>query len=251
MEFTNSSLADYTKISPNKSIPRNHVIDTITPHCFVGQVSVERAGEVFANPKRQASCNYAIGYDGKIALICDEKDRSWCSGGLDKNGNPIRVNGISGADNDQRAITIEIASDTEPPYKITDEAYEATIKLFADVAIRNGIKEWKWKADKSLTGNVEEQNVSVHRWFACKSCPGDYIYEHLPDIVEKANAIIRKHGVDNTPDEWAKSAVEFAVDNKVLFGDNNGNYKLHKDCSRQEMMVFLYRYYNLIKNNRR
>lgn len=242
-EYTNSSLVDYTKISPNKSSPRNHVIDTITPHCFVGQVSVERAGEVFANPKRQASCNYAIGYDGKIALICDEKDRSWCSGGLDKNGNPIRVNGISGADNDQRAITIEIASDTKPPYKITDEAYEATIKLFADIAIRNGIKEWKWKADKSLVGDIEKQNVSVHRWFACKNCPGDYIYEHLTDIVEKANAIIKKKDVDNTPDPWAKEAVDFAVENKLIFGNNYGNMKLHSNCTRQEMIVFLYRYY--------
>jgi hypothetical protein len=56
-------------------------------------------------------------------MYVEEKDRSWCTGGKDKNGNIIRVNGISGADNDHRAITIEVASDTYAPYKITNAAY--------------------------------------------------------------------------------------------------------------------------------
>lgn len=103
--MSNSPLVDYTCISPNRSSPRTHAIDTVTIHCVVGQCAVETLGSIFASPSRQASSNYGVGKDGKIGLYVEEKDRSWCSGGYDANGNPIRVNGISGADNDQRAIT--------------------------------------------------------------------------------------------------------------------------------------------------
>lgn len=53
--------------------------------------------------------------------------------------------------------------------------------------------------------------------------------------------------LDNTPDAWAKEAVDWAVKNKILFGDENGNYKLHSACTRQEMLVFLDRVYGLVK----
>ena len=96
--MSNSPLVSYTKISPNKSSPRNHKIDTVTIHCVVGQCSVETLGNVFAPTSRQASSNYGIGYDGRIGMYVEEKDRSWCS---------------SNAANDNRAITIEVASDTK------------------------------------------------------------------------------------------------------------------------------------------
>lgn len=170
--MNNSNLISYTKISPNKTSPRNHVIDTITIHCVVGQVSVERIGEIFKNASRQASSNYGIGYDGKIGMYVEEKDRSWCS---------------SSRSNDNRAITIEVASDTSHPYKVTDEAYRSLINLVEDICRRNGIKELKWKADKSLIGQVDKQNMTVHRWFANKACPGEYLYDLHSDIAEKVN----------------------------------------------------------------
>ena len=77
--MSNSPLVSYTKISPNKSSPRNHKIDTVTIHCVVGQCSVETLGNVFAPTSRQASSNYGIGYDGRIGMYVEEKDRSWCS----------------------------------------------------------------------------------------------------------------------------------------------------------------------------
>lgn len=171
--MSNSPLIDYTKISPNKTSPRNHKIDTITIHCVVGQVTVERLGEIFAPVTRKASCNYGIGLDGKIGMYCEEKDRSWCS---------------SSASNDHRAITIEVASDTKHPYAVTDKAYNALIELIADICKRNGIKELKWKGDKSLVGQIDKQNMTVHRWFANKSCPGDYLYDRHTDIMNKVNA---------------------------------------------------------------
>ena len=175
--MSNSPLVSYTKISPNKTSPRNHKIDTITIHCVVGQLSVEKTGDIFAARSRRASSNYGIGPDGKIGMYVEEKDRSWCS---------------SNAANDNRAITIEVASDTTHPYAITDEAYQAVIKLCADICKRNGIKELKWKADKSLIGKPDQQNMTVHRWFAKKACPGDYIYNRLGTIAAEVNTILEK-----------------------------------------------------------
>ena len=197
--MSNSKLVDYTKISPNKTSPRNHKIDTITIHCVVGQCSVETLGNVFAPTSRQASSNYGIGYDGRIGMYVEEKDRSWCS---------------SSASNDNRAITIEVASDTKHPYKVRDAAYKALIDLCTDICKRNGIKELKWKADKSLIGKVEQQNMTVHRWFANKACPGDYLYNLHGQIAAEVNARL---GVvsDTTPD--TNAALEYAVGDVVTF----------------------------------
>ena len=151
--MSNSSLVSYKKISPNKTSPRNHKIDTITIHCVVGQCSVQTIGDIFANKDKEASSNYGIGYDGKIGMYVEEKDRSWCS---------------SNADNDNRAITIECASDTTHPYAINDKVYKSLIELCVDICKRNNIKELKWKGDKSLIGQVNKQNMTVHRWFANK-----------------------------------------------------------------------------------
>lgn len=170
--MSNSPLVSYTKISPNKNSPRNHVIDTITIHCVVGQCSVETLGDIFAPTSRQASCNYGIGYDGRIGMYCEEKDRSWCS---------------SSASNDNRAITIEVASDTTHPYAVNEKAYAALLNLITDICKRNGIKQLLWKGDKSLIGQVDKQNMTVHRWFANKSCPGDYLYNRHGEIAAEVN----------------------------------------------------------------
>ena len=124
--MSNSKLISCTLISPNKNSPRNHKIDTITIHCVVGQCSAERIGEIFKPTSRQASSNYGIGYDGRIGLYVDEADRSWCS---------------SSAANDNRAITIEVASDTKHPYAVNDKAYAALLDLVEDICRRNGIKK--------------------------------------------------------------------------------------------------------------
>lgn len=182
--MSNSSLVTYTRISTKKTSPRKHAIDTITIHCIVGQWTAKQGCDYFATTDRQCSVNYVVGKDGSIGLCVDEKDRAWTSGGV------LKVNGISGSDNDQRAVTIEVASDTTHPYAVTDAAYEALIKLCADICKRNGIKKLLWKADKSLVGQVDKQNMTVHRWFDYKACPGDYLYERHSDIAAKVNAIL-------------------------------------------------------------
>lgn len=173
-QMSNSSLVSYTKISPNKSSPRNHAIDTITIHCVVGQCSVETLGNVFAPTSRQASSNYGIGYDGRIGMYVEEKDRSWCS---------------SNAANDNRAITIEVASDTSEPYAVNAKAYAALIDLVTDICKRNGIKKLVWSTNKNERVNhLNGCNMTVHRDYANKSCPGTYLYERHGDIAKQVNA---------------------------------------------------------------
>lgn len=175
MAYTNSSLVTYKRITNNKTSPRNHAIDTITIHCIVGQWTAKQGCDYFATTDRECSANYVVGEDGSIGLSVEEKDRSWCS---------------SSSSNDHRAITIEVASDTTHPYVVTDEAYNALIKLVADICKRNGIKKLLWKADKSLIGQVDKQNMTVHRWFANKSCPGEYLYSRHSDIAAKVNTLL-------------------------------------------------------------
>lgn len=200
--MSNSPLVSFTKISPNKTSPRNHKIDTITIHCVVGQCSVETLGNIFASSNRQASSNYGVGVDGRIGMYCEEQDRSWCT---------------SSASNDNRAITIEVASNTFHPYKVNDKAYKALIELCADICKRNGIKELKWKGDKSLIGQVDKQNMTVHRWFANKSCPGDYLYNLHSKIAEDVNKKLSPTSPPVTPPTPPSSATEYNVGNVVQF----------------------------------
>lgn len=175
--MSNSSLVSYKRLSPNHSGRRTHSIDRITPHCVVGQCSIETLGNIFAPTSRQASCNYGIGTDGRVGMYVEEKNRSWCS---------------SSNANDQRAVTIECASDTKHPYTMNSTVYAALIKLCVDICRRNGKRKLIWLGDKNKTLNYspksDEMVLTVHRWFANKSCPGDWLYSRLGDLAAKVTA---------------------------------------------------------------
>lgn len=189
--MSNSPLVDYTRISPNKNSPRNHKIDTITIHCVVGQCTVETLGNIFAPTSRQASSNYGVGTDGKIGMYVEEKDRSWCS---------------SNAANDNRAVTIEVASDTKHPYAVNDRAFAALLDLVTDICKRNGIRKLVWSTKKADRVNHKNGcNMTVHRDYANKSCPGDYLYNRHREIAAEVN---RRLGVaDTAPDAGAAQGV--------------------------------------------
>lgn len=171
--MSNSPLVSYTKISPNKTSPRNHKIDTVTIHCVVGQCSVETLGNIFAPTSRQASANYGIGVDGRVGMYVEEKDRSWCS---------------SNAANDHRAVTIEVASDTTEPYAVNAKAYATLIDLLVDICRRNGITKLVWSTNKADRVNHKNGcNMTVHRDYANKSCPGTYLYERHAQIASEVN----------------------------------------------------------------
>jgi LysM repeat protein len=182
MRMSNSALVSHVNMSPNSNSPRNHAIDTITIHCVVGQCSVETLGNIFAPASRQASSNYGVGTDGRIGMYVEERDRSWCS---------------SSAANDNRAVTIEVASDTSAPYAVNDKAYAALIDLVTDICRRNGIKKLFWRGDSSLIGQTDKQNMTVHRWFANKSCPGDYLYARHGAIADEVNRRLGSSGASS------------------------------------------------------
>lgn len=183
--FSNSPLIVYTKLSPNHSGRRTQNIDRITPHCVVGQLSCETICDCFP-AGRGASCNYGIGTDGRRSLCVEEKNRSWCT---------------SSNANDQRAVTIECASDKSSPYSMNAKVYNSLVELCTDICRRNGKKKLLWLGDKTKTLNYspksDEMVLTVHRWFANKSCPGDWLYKNLGDLASKVTAALG--GGQSTP----------------------------------------------------
>jgi hypothetical protein len=139
----------------------------------LGQLTAESICGCFTSTSRQASCNYGIGTDGKVALCVEEKNRSWCS---------------SSSSNDQRAVTIECASDTAEPYAMNSKVYDSLVKLCIDICKRNGKTKLLWLGDKDKTLNYspksDEMVLTVHRWFANKSCPGNWLYAKLGDLAQ-------------------------------------------------------------------
>lgn len=197
MGYTNSKLVAYTKLSPNHSGQRTHAIDRITPHCVVGQCTAEGLGDWFAKSSTQASSNYGIDKNGRVGLYVEEKNRSWCS---------------SSNANDQRAVTIECASDTKEPYTMNSTVYASLIKLCVDICKRNGKKKLIWFGDKTKTLNyspkTDEMVLTVHRWFANKSCPGNWLYARLGDLASEVTAELGGKG--DTPASNGTQAAVFA-----------------------------------------
>jgi hypothetical protein len=239
MSYTNSPMVSCTKLSPNHSGQRTHSIDRITPHCVVGQCSVETLGNVFLPKSRQASSNYGIGVDGRVGMYVEEKNRSWCS---------------SSASNDQRAVTIECASDSKAPYAFKDVVYNKLIELCTDICKRNGKTRLLWLGDKDKTLGYtpapDEMVLTVHRWFANKSCPGDWMYARMGDLAEKVTAALggqTQAPLDNAPAAWSKDAVNWALENRLLLGDANGDLKLRENLTREQFCVMLKRYHDLLQ----
>lgn len=239
MSYTNSPMVSCTKLSPNHSGQRTHSIDRITPHCVVGQCSVETLGNVFLPKSRQASSNYGIGVDGRVGMYVEEKNRSWCS---------------SSASNDQRSVTIECASDSKAPYAFKDVVYNKLIELCTDICKRNGKTRLLWLGDKDKTLGYtpapDEMVLTVHRWFANKSCPGDWMYARMGDLAEKVTAALggqTQAPLDNAPAAWSKDAVNWALENRLLLGDANGDLKLRENLTREQFCVMLKRYHDLLQ----
>ena len=180
--MSNSSLVNYTRLSPCNSGKRTQQISRITPHCVVGQASVESMGEWFQNKSRQTAPNYGIGADGRVGLYVDEANRSWCSGG-DK-----RVNGKTGSQNDQKAVTIECASDPLEPYAFRQVVYDKLIALCVDICRRNGKAKLLWLGSAEKTESYEpkkdEMVISLHCFYAYKSCPGSWLTSRIADLAE-------------------------------------------------------------------
>lgn len=252
-----SSLCDVIMRSPNCNIPRNHVIDTITIHHTAGKLTAEQIGGIFLPASREASCNYGIGYDGRIIGVVDEENRSWCS---------------SSPWNDHRAITIEVSNDggEETNWHVSEASMRALIELLADICKRRGIPKLLWQNNPALIGNIAQQNMTIHQWFAATACPGPYLLSKHAFIANSVNAILekekdedgdkmtqeewneymkayRKNLQDNDCSEWSEAARRWAIENGIILGagidaDGDANYAWQDFLTREQMVVFLYRF---------
>ncbi len=188
--MSQSSIVVYTRISPNSTNPRNHKIDTITIHHMAGNLTVERCGEIFADSNRQASSNYGIGSDGRIALYVEEENRSWCTGSRE---------------NDHRAITIEVANDGgEPDWHVSDKALASLIDLCEDICRRNSIKKLNFTGDK--TGNM-----TMHKWFQATGCPGPYLSGKFAYIAEEVNRRLQPEQMYRVRTSWEDAASQIGA----------------------------------------
>ena len=212
--MANSALVNWTRHSPNHSGRLGYAIDTITIHCMAGDLSVESCGAMFAKVSTGASSNYGIGSDGRIALYVDETDCSWASSDLD---------------NDRRAVTIEVANcDGAPDWPVSDAAYGALIELVADICRRNGIQRLVWSDSKAdRVWHKKGCNMTVHRDFAAKACPGNYLYHRMGEIAAAVNARLNPeeekemeiyHWFDQMPD-WARPSAEKAFRKGLIRAD--------------------------------
>ena len=238
MAYTNSSLVSYTKLSPNHSGLRTHSIDRITPHCVVGQCSVETLGNIFLPTSRQASCNYGIGVDGRVGMYVEEKNRSWCS---------------SSSANDQRAVTIECASDTTEPYAFKDVVYQTLITLCTDICKRNGKKKLLWLGDKDKTLSYEpksdEMVLTVHRWFANKSCPGSWMYARMGDLAAKVTAQLGGGASEDTEADYPEKLTEGYYRVRKAWSDSKSQKGAYKILSNAKKCADANPGYSVFDNN--
>lgn len=165
-KYTNSSLVSYTCLSPNYST-RTQPITKITPHHMAGNLTVESCGNIFKQPSRKASSNYGIGTDGRIALYVEEKNRAWTSGN---------------ADNDQSAVTMEVANcKGAPNWEISDAAWNSLVNLCVDICQRNGIKSLSWTGGK-------DGSLTCHYMFQATACPGPYMKGRMAELANVVNS---------------------------------------------------------------
>ncbi len=225
----NSSLVSYTKISPYKGSRYGHAIDTVSIHCVVGQAGVAALGNVFQT--KEASANYGIGYDGRVGMYVEEKDRSWCT---------------SNKANDARAVTIECASDAYHPYAVNDKVYATLIELLTDICKRNGIKKLVWSTNKADRVNHKNGcNMTVHRDYANKSCPGDYLYNLHGQIAAEVNKrledeeMVRWSTINDVPEGFYRDTVKQLMADGIIKGKGDGVIDLTEDMLR--VMVFCQR----------
>lgn len=205
--MSNSNMVAYTKISPNKTSPRNHKIDTITIHHMAGDCSIETCANIFAPTSRKASSNYGIGSDGRVGMYVEEKDRSWCS---------------SNGTNDHRAITIEVADDSnKEPWHSSQKAMTSLVLLCADICRRNGIESLRYTGDKS-------GNLTLHKWFTSTSCPGAYLESQMPKIASEVNALLKSGATSYAWNENGSISSQNATQNTPTTNTSNSSTSLKK-----------------------
>lgn len=207
---------------------RTHTIDTITIHCMAGQMSVNGCISWFSNPDLHASANYGVCTNGVVKMMPDSY-ASGCS---------------SNKANDERAITIEVASDPYEPCNVRPDVYAAMLDLITDICYRHNIYPLVWSDNRvDRVNHLNGCNMTVHCDYAAKTCPGSYLYNKMAEIAQTVNERVERLLADETADppcesvsEWAKEAWAHAVKSGITDGQRP------KDpATREEVITLLYR----------
>lgn len=229
--MSNSALVTYKQISPYRGSRDGHKIDTITIHCSAAQAAVETLGRLFQT--KPASANYGIGPDGRVGMYVEERERSWAT---------------SDRANDSRAVTIEVACENKHPYKVNDAAYQALLDLVTDICKRNGINKLVWSTNKAdRMGHRNDCNMTVHRDYENKACPGQWLYERHGQIAAEVNKRLmedeemeRWKTIKDVPAGYREMAQRY-IDAGALKGKGDGEIDLTEDMIR--VMEIMRRYF--------
>jgi hypothetical protein len=151
---------------------------------MAGDLTVEGCGSVFASSARQASSNYGVGSDGRIGCYVDEDDAAWTSANWD---------------NDNRAVTLEVADYDTYNWSPSDAAYKATIDLCVDICKRNGIQRLVYTGGPDGT-------MTEHLMFSATGCPGPWWHARMAQVTEEINA--RLAGVPEKEEEFDDTMAE-------------------------------------------
>ena len=196
--MSRSSLASiYVPASTNNYTQgrRGYKVCKITPHHMAGKLTARQCGNIFANPNRQASSNYGIGYDGEIACYVDEENRAWTS---------------SNRANDCQAITIEVANSANgEPWPISDAAWNSLVKLCVDICRRYG---FRLTYDGTPNGSLTR-----HDMFANTNCPGKTLGGRFKELADTVNAQLDGK-VEPTPSTPSGSKSNEELADEVIAG---------------------------------
>ena len=172
-EYSNSELATYRRLTTKCNSRGGLPVDTIIIHHMATKWTAKQCCDYFCTNGMQNSANYCIGYDGSIAQNVDERYSAWTTGSRKA---------------DNHSVTIEVSDEqSAPPWSCSAAAVDALVNLCVDICKRNGIKELKWLGDKNVLNDPSKQNVLVHRWFQDTTCPGDWLYNGMWELVYWVN----------------------------------------------------------------
>lgn len=123
--------------------------------------------------------------------------------------------------------------------------YEAAVELFAMLCE-------KYKLDPLGSGVILSHKEGHARGIASNHGDPEHLWTQLgltytmntfrQAVYEKLNG----QPLDNNTEDWSKDAVNWALTNKLLTGDNHGNLMLHSPITREQFCVVLKRYHDMV-----
>ena len=99
--------------------------------------------------------------------------------------------------------------------------YASLVNLCVDICQRNGKSKLLWLGDKNKTlayaPKSDEMVLTVHRWFANKSCPGDWLYNRLGNLAAEVTKRLTGGSTDT-------GKVDVPSDGKTLYRVQTGAF---------------------------